>query len=212
MNHEQRTKIVRRDDVKLAARVIRSIGQIEADFYHAAGPVSKRLMTEAVQLVAKTATPPWQVIEAGLSAQIVCPEWKMARGVGTGDMWLELSELSVDEDDHDHSWVAAAVKAGPTQLCIELMFHAGLRDSSKIVLRDDKSIAELSKLGFVRDENDLQFFIPIDISAELLAQGFEQNDLDAALTPVGKSLEKALAAKIELHKLLEGVRAVSKRP
>ncbi|MDO7843764.1 hypothetical protein [Sphingomonas immobilis] len=212
MNHEQRTKIARRDNVQLSARVIRNIAEIEADFYHAAGPVSDRIMLEAVQLITKIATPPWQVIEAGSSAQIVCPEWKMTRGVGIGDMWLELSEFSADEDDRDHSWLAAAVKAGPTQLCIELMFRNGLRDLSKVTLRDDKAVAELLKLGFVRDETDQQFFVPIDIPAELLAQGFEQNDLDAALAPVGKALEKAIAAKGELDKLLEKVRAAAKRP
>lgn len=212
MDHEQRTKAAKAQDPKLAARIVRSIGQIEADFYHAAGPLSERVMREAVQAIGKVATSPWQVIEAGWSAQIVCPEWKMTKGVGTGDMWLELSELSIDdEDDDDHSWLAAAVRAGPTQLCMELIFRKGLQDQAQSVIRDDKAMAALWKLGFVRDETEPRLFIPIDIPAEKLAQSFEQNDLTAGMAPVGKAMSLAIAAKAELDKLLEQVRTAAKR-
>jgi hypothetical protein len=211
MDHEQRAKAANLQDPKWAARVVRSIGQIEADFYHAAGPLSERVMREAVQAIGKIATSPWQIVETGWSAQIVCPEWKMTKGVGTGDMWLELSELVVDEDDDDHSWLAAAVKAGPTQLCIELMFRKGLQDQAQSVIRDDKAMAALWKLGFARDETEPRLFIPIEIPAEKLAQSFEQNDLAAGLAPVGKAISQAIAAKAELDKLLEQVRGAAKR-
>lgn len=213
MDHAQRTKAANQQDPKWAARVVRSIGQIEADFYYASGYLSERLMGEAVQAISKVAKAPWQVVEAGLSAQVVCPEWKMTKGVGTGDMWLELAELVNDEDDEDdHSWLAAAVKAGPTQLCIEVMFRRGLQDQAEAVIRDDKALAAIWKLGFLRSESDLRLFIPIVIEAQRLALiGFEQNDLAAALTPIGKAMEQALAAKAELDKLLEQVRAKAKR-
>lgn len=210
MDHEQRMAAAKRNDPVLAARIVRDISQIEADFYHSAGPLSERIMREAVQAISKVAVAPWQVVEVDWSARIVCPEWKMIRGVGTGDMWLELAELSADEEGYEHSWLAAALKAGPTQLCIAVVFRPGLQDYAAGVLQDDKAVAGLKKLGFVRDDTELLLFVPIDIANELLAQGFEQNDLTAALAPIGKAMSKAIAAKAELDKLLEQVRTAAK--
>lgn len=211
MDHEQRTKISRQHDPEWAGRVVRNIGQIEADFFHVAGPLSERMMTDAVLAIEKVATPPWQVIRSDWSAQVVCPEWKMTRGVGTGDMWLEISELSIDDDENEHSWIAAATKSGFTQLGIELMFRRGLQDHAESVIRDAKAIAALLKLGFTRDESSEALFIPIHIPAEKLAQGFEQNDLDPVLAPFGKAMTQAIAAKPELDKILELVRTAGKR-
>lgn len=211
MDHDQRTKAAKSQDPAWAARVIRNIAQIETDFFHAFDHVSERIMSEAVQAIHKVAMHPWQVVESGMSAQIVCPEWKMTKGVGTGDMWLELAEIGADEDDDERSWLSAAVKAGPTQLGFELTFRRGLQDQAGLIIRDDKAIAALLKLGFARLDAGPSLIVPIDIAAEKLAQGFEQNDLTAALAPVGGSLSKALAAKVELDKFLSQVRLAPKR-
>jgi hypothetical protein len=209
MDHDQRTTASQQQDPVLAARIVRGIADIERDFYFASDILSERLMREAVQAIGKVATAPWQVVEAGWSAQIVCPEWKMTRGVGTGDAWLELTELCTDEEN-DHSWIAAAVKAGPTQMCFELIFRKGLLDFARQVIGNDKALAALWKFGFVRVEDELRLFIPIDIPAEALALGFEQNDLTKALAPIGKAVELALSAKAELDKLVEQVRGLAK--
>lgn len=210
MDHEQRTKAATQQDPKLAARIVRSIGQIEEDHYFASGLLSERLMREAVQAVKKVAIAPWQVVEAEWTAQIVCPEWKMTKGVGTGDAWLELAEVCADEE-RDFTWISAAVGAGPTRLGLELMYRRGLQDTAQAAIRDDKLVAALWKAGMVRDEMEPRLFFPIDIPAEALAQGFETNDLAKALAPVGKAVQHAIAAKAELDKLIEQVRTTAKR-
>jgi hypothetical protein len=169
------------------------------------------MMTQAVLAVEKAAPSPWQVIESDWSAQVVCPEWKMTRGVGTGDMWLEITEVGADEDEYEHTWIAAAARSGPTQIGLELVFRRGLQDHAQAIIGDDKAVAALWKLGFARDETSLLLFIPIHIPAEKLAQGFEQNDLAAAIAPFGKAMSQAIAAKAELDKLLEQVRTAAKR-
>lgn len=118
MDHEQRTKIANLLDPEWAARVVRNIGQIENDFYHAANHLSERLMTEGALAIEKVVKDPWQVVENEWTPQVVCPEWKMVRGVGTGDMWLEVSEISADEEENEHTWIHEAhshqsIAAGP---------------------------------------------------------------------------------------------------
>ena len=66
------------------------------------------------------------------------------------------------------------------------------------------------RAGFMREEAEARLFIPIVIPAEKLAQGFEQNSLDTAMAPVIKAVEQAVAAKAELDKIVEQVRASAK--
>ena len=106
MDHEQRTKVSEQLNPEWAARVVRNIGAIEADFFHASWFLSERMMSEALLAIEKVVTPPWTLVENEWMPQVVCPEWKMARGVGTGDMWLQLSEISHDEDEHEHTWIS----------------------------------------------------------------------------------------------------------
>lgn len=211
MDHEHRAKAANRQDHEWAARVVRTIGQIEADFFHAAGPLSERMMTEGLLAIEKVAKDPWQVIENDWMTQVVCPDWKMTRGVGTGDMWLQVSEISADEEGNEHTWIAAATKTGPSFLCVELVFRRGLQDYAEAIIRDDKAVAALWQQGFARDEESLALFVPIHIPAEKLAQAFEQNDLTATVAPFGKAMAQAIAAKPALDTLLEQVRAAAKR-
>lgn len=211
MDHEQRTKISNQLDPEWAARVVRTIGQIEADFYHAANHLSERLMTEGALAIEKVVKAPWAIVENEWTPQVVCPEWKMLRGVGTGDMWLEVSEISADEEENEHTWIAAATRSGPTQLCVELKFRRGLQEDAEAIIGDAKAIAALIKQGFVRDDDSMALYIPILIPAEKLAQGFEQNDLTPVAEPFGKAMAQAIIAKPALDKLLEQVRAAAKR-
>lgn len=210
MDHEQRTKATNQQDPNWAAKVVRNIGQIEADFFHAAGPVSERIMAEAFLALQKAVTQPWELIENEWATQVVCPEWKMARGVGVGDAWLEVAEISADEEGYEHTWLAAMAQTGPTLLGVQLMFRRGLMDHADTILRDDKAVAALWEKGWARDEASAALFLPIFCPAERIAQGLEQSDLTAAVAPFGKAMADALAAKTELDKLLAKVRAAAK--
>lgn len=211
MNHDHRAKVAKQQDHEWAARVVRTIGQIEADFFHAAGPLSERMMTEGHLAIEKVVKDPWQIIENDWMTQVVCPDWKMARGVGTGDMWLQISEISADEEGNEHTWIAAATKTGPSFLCVALVFRRGLQEYAEAIIRDDKAVGALWQQGFARDEESLALFVPIHIPAEKLAQAFEQNDLTATVAPFGKAMAQAIAAKPALDTLLEQVRAAGKR-
>lgn len=211
MDHEQRTKVANQQDPEWAARVVRSIGQIEGDFFHAAGPLSERMMTEALLAIEKVVPAPWEIVENEWSPQLVCPEWKMTRGVGTGDMWLQVSELSADEDGYEHTWIAAVTKTVPSQLGVELVFRKGLQEHAETAIRDMKAIGPILQKGFARDDDNLALFVPIHIPAEKLAQGFAQNDLTPIVAPFAQAATTALAAKPVLDKLLEQVRTAAKR-
>jgi hypothetical protein len=193
------------DGLERAGAIVRNIQQIEADGELAIGALSERMMLAAVQAITKVAVSPWQVIEVDWTARIVCPEWKMLRGVGTGDAWLELTDIG-PEDEEGFSWIGVAVGVAPTRFGIELVFRPGLQTYAETAIHDDKAVASLLKQGMVRDESAARLFFPIKIEAELLAQGFEQNDLGKAVLPVGKVTENAIAVKADLDRLIGQVR------
>ena len=208
MDHEQRDVAARVQDSEITARIVRNIADIERDFHFASGPLSERLMREMIQSIVKAADNHWIVVEKEPSAFITTPDWKV-NGVGNGDMWLELSEIC--QDELDYSWIAVAVRGGRTQLTLELMFRRGLADAAETMIRNDKAVAALVKLGFVRDQDEPRLFLPIHIQAEALAIGLEQNDLAEALAPIGRAVTVATTAIAELNKLIEQVRTSGKR-
>ena len=147
MDDQQRDLAARLQDSDITARIVRNIADIERDYHFAHGPLGDRLMGEMIQTIVKAATDHWLVVEKEPSAFITTPDWKVT-GVGNGDMWLELSELCSDE--LEHSWIAVAVRGGNTQLCLELMFRRGLAEAAEALIRTDKVVAGLLKLGLDR--------------------------------------------------------------
>lgn len=196
------------DGLERAGTIVRNIRQIEADGELAIGALSERMMQASVRALSKIAVSPWQMIEVDWTARIVCPEWKMVRGVGTGDAWLELTDIG-PEGEEGFSWIGVAVGVAPTRFGLELVFRPGLQAYAETAIRDDKAVASLVKQGMVRDELAARLFFPITIEAELLAQGFEQNDLSKAVLPVGRVIENAIAVKADLDRLIGQVRSAA---
>ena len=208
MDQHEKNLVAQSHDPAVAARIIRNIANVESDWHLASDLLSERMMREVRALVAKTTPKEWKVADSGWSALIVPPDWKMTKGVGKGDAWLEIVEFCDAEDEY--SWIAAAIGVGSTKMGLELVFRNGLLPLAQKVFANDKTLDALLKLGFVRNEAKDQLFLPIKVSGDLLAKGWEENDLDKALAPIGKAVELAISAKAELDKIVEQVRAAAK--
>ena len=210
MDDEEKLLVAQSHDPVIAARVIRNIENVERDWHLASGLLSERLMRDVRELFGKFTPENWKMFLSGWSALIVPPDWKMTRGVGNGDAWLELAEFC-DAEEEEYSWIAAAVGIGSTKMGLELQFRNGLIPFGEALIVNDKAVDALLKLGFVRDAAKERLFIPVKVNADLLAKGYQENDLDKALAPVGKAIELAIAAKPDLDKIVEQVREAAKR-
>ena len=209
MDNEEKLLVTQSHDPVIAARIIRNIESVERDWHLASDLLSDRMMRDVRDILGKLAPESWKFIVSGWSALIVPPDWKMTRGVGNGDAWLELAEICDAEEEY--SWIAAAVGIGSTKMGLELQFRNGLEPFGLVLIANDKAVDALLKLGFVRDDAKERLFLPVTVHADLLAKGFEENDLDKALAPVGKAIELAIAAKPDLDKIVEQVREAAKR-
>lgn len=201
MDSDQKTRDAQSLDPAMAARIVRSIADIERDATFAWGPLSERLMREAAGVMAKAAPQPWTVNGDEWACKLNTPNWKATRGVGQ-DAWLEI--VDVVEDEEDHSWVAVFVAAGPTALGLELKFRPGLQAAAQTLTAKDKAVANVLKEGF--ELRGSRLIIPIAIDAEALAKGCEFNTVDEALEPLRRAVEIATTAKPDLDVLVEAVR------
>jgi hypothetical protein len=209
MDDEEKLLVTQSHDPAIAARVIRNIENVERDWHLASGLLSERMMCDVRVMIGQLTPENWKMCLSGWSALIVPPDWKMTRGVGNGDAWLELAEFCDAEEEY--SWIAAAVGVGSTQIGLELQFRNGLAPFGEALIAKDNAVDALLKLGFVHDDAKERLFIPVKIHADLLAKGFQENDLDKALAPVAKAVELAIAAKPDLDKIVEQVRDAAKR-
>ena len=209
MDNEEKLLVTQSHDPVIAARIIRNIENVERDWHLASDLLSDRMMRDVREILGKLAPESWKFVLSGWSALIVPPDWKMTRGVGNGDAWLELAEICDAEEEY--SWIAAAVGIGSTKMGLELQFRNGLEPFGLTLIANDKAVDPLLKLGFVRDAAKVRLFIPVTVHTGLLAKGFEENDLDKALAPVGKAIELAITAKPDLDKIVEQVREAAKR-
>jgi hypothetical protein len=209
MDKHERELIAMGHDHEMAARIVNNIADIERDYHVAFGPLSDRFMDAAAAAILRAVVEPWKTLSSDMGELIMAPEWKQSRGVGHSDVWLELGEVC-DDEENEYSWIAAAVRAGPTQLVLELTFRRGLVNAANSVFADDKSMAALLKKGFFRNEAKERLFVPIEIPAGLLANGFIENDLTEAVNPISRAVQLAIAAKTELDALIEQVRAKAK--
>jgi hypothetical protein len=209
MDQEQRTELSNRYNPDTAARIVRGISDIQRDFGLAYGPFSEDLSREIVKAMARAIADPWQFFEGDWTATMMLAGWKSARGVNTQDAWLEFGEICAEEDA-SYTWIGAAVGVGPARLGLEFKVRRGLLELAQKAIGNVTKVQALLDAGFVRDEANERFYLPIAMPAEALAMGFEMNDLAEAVAPAARAVELAMAAHAELDAFVESLRADAK--
>ena len=86
----------------------------------------------------------------------------------------------------------------------------GHRDWKALLRSQGPLIDELVDRGFLCDPKtgDVALTIPVDKKA--LVAGFEEEDLEAALEPLGLAIDRIQAARATLDRLVEAIKAARK--
>ena len=201
--NEQRLLAAAKDPA-ISGRIVQGIADLERDYQLAEGYLSDWLIRE-INVAMRSASPvPFEVATTAWSAIITCPDWKPTKRIGRGDVWLEIVEHA--QDENDHTWLAAALGAGPTEMQLELNFRDGLAHYINKLEADQSLMAKFKKKGFKIDLTGRRIYLPIAINANLLAKAFATDDYDDAMAPVREASELGIAAKPEIDQLLQLVR------
>ena len=204
MSTTEQSNLAAAKDAGIVARVVQNIAQVEHDYRLAEGHLSEWLMRMIMMSMKAAAAEPFVVDSTAWSAYLTCPDWKPTKRIGRGDAWLEIVEFARDEQDH--TWLAAAIGAGPTELNLELMFRDGLSHYFVKVEADQGLASKLRKKGFKIDTANQRVYLPIVIKADLLAKALPTDDFENAMAPVREATELGIAAKPEIDLLLKLVR------
>ncbi|RXZ64235.1 hypothetical protein [Pelagerythrobacter rhizovicinus] len=204
MSTTEQNDLAMAKDPEIVGRIVRNITQLERDFRLADGYLSDWLI-RMITISMKVAAPePFTIESTAWSAYLSHPDWKPTKRIGRGDAWLEIVERA--RDDQDHTWIAAALGAGPTELSLELTFREGLSHYFMKLEGDEGLIAKLRKKGFKIDPGGKRVYLPIVINADLLAKALPTDDFEDAMAPVREAVELSIAAKPEIDLLLNLVR------
>ena len=204
MEATEQTNLAAAHDPAVAGRIINTIAQVEQDYLLAESHLSEMVLQEIISAMRRTAPAPFEIASTAWSAIVTCADWKPTKRPGRGDAWLEIVEHA--EDDNDHTWLAAALGAGPTAMHLELNFREGLSHYIDKLKADESLMSKFRKKGFKVDTANKRVYLPLAINAVLLAKAVQENDFDDAMAPAREATELGIAAKPEIDQLLKMVR------
>lgn len=204
MSTTEQSNLAMAKDPSIVTRIVMNIAQLEEDYRLADGLLSDWLMRMIIISMKAAAPGPFVIDNTAWSAYVSHPDWKPTKRIGRGDAWLEIVEFS--RDDQDHTWLAAAVGAGPTELNLELLFRDGLSGYFAKLEGDHGLASKFRKKGFKIDPSNQRVYLPIVIDAGLLSTALPTDDFEEAMAPVRDATELGIAAKPEIDLLLKLVR------
>lgn len=178
---------------ELDCLIVNNIADLEASLTRATDEIDVRLNAEAWSTLkralgeddwyfedAKEPTDAWFAPRAWLE--------KDENGDLDADPWFRLKPL--DARREYHSWLAhyVAPKSDREQMAIVWCWHRFYVEQYKAAsTKADKELQTIRDLGFHQDGREL--FYPIDFKPDVMAEGFQQGDLKAALEPIARAAE-----------------------
>lgn len=209
MDHDGTNLAALQADPALAAKVVAGITELERDYRLAHGPLSDRFMADVQTSMREAAPAEWEVAPHDWTIILRHPTWKPTRGLGHGDMWLQVSEIA--DDEIERTWLGVATGAGGnTLLALELLFRNALKGPATAVTAEKTHADRLKKMGFRKEEDSGRLFAPIVIDKMRLSKGYSENDLTEALLPVREVTATVCGAQLDLDALVEAVRGRAK--
>jgi len=142
----------------------------------------------------------------------MAPEgWRMA-GDADDDFDLYLSFATTDciDGEEPDTWIGHFCGFAGATVRFEFATDAiGQRDWKAILRAETKLTEKLVDRGFLCDPKTGELALRIPVEREALAAGFEENDLETALAPVAKTLDRIKAARDLLDELVRVIREKS---
>jgi|TARA_A100001518_G_C1225622_1_gene73883 hypothetical protein len=186
-------------NTQLSAAIVQHIRDVEAAMNHAENSIDERLSiewNEAFERVFRKND--WYYSDGTPWDGWFCPQrWTSEGGrKRRTEAWFDI--VTLGGDDY-HSWLANFV-AGPPHAALQFSTSGSKSKLLPIYDGEKSAIDRLRGLNFIQEGTTFHLLMQID--AEELAQGFEQNDLSAAIRVFDETamlLEQAMPSFDALH-------------
>jgi hypothetical protein len=184
--------------------------------------IDPALLKESMAIIKKRADEVgwvYKVYDNDLGIILVAPEeWIKRSQGGKGPIflaYLQLSSLAAD-GEFDHKWHLTdflGLEGGATRKAISFWQEVLKPKEWRAVLFNNiATVQALRDLGFTVDEKKGTITLPVRLDSTTLQRGFEDDDLGAALAPVGAAFDLAVQALPHFQILASAALASSKEP
>ncbi|GFE76048.1 hypothetical protein [Novosphingobium sp. TCA1] len=139
-------------------------------------------------------------------------EWRMPQS-DENDCYLSfvLDTVSCIDGHEPETWVGTIAGFAGAGIRFSASTEAlGQRDWKALLRSQGSLIDELIDRGFLFDPKTGDVALTIPVSREALVAGFEEEDLEAALEPLGLAIDRIHAARSPLDRLVEAIKAARK--
>ncbi len=139
-------------------------------------------------------------------------EWRMPKS-DENDCYLSfvLDTVACLDGHEPETWVGTIAGFAGAGIRFSASTDAlGQRDWNALLRSQGPLIDELVDRGFLCDPKTGDVALTIPVSKEALVAGFEEEELESALEPLGLAIDRIHAARTTLDRLVEAIKAARK--
>lgn len=200
------------DTSELDALIVRNIGDVEAALIR--GRELGHSLIEEMGALIERERPDWSValnLDDDVPLKFGPRSW-LNRGENSANCQFHLNEFAGPGGDEEETWLSGLMNVGPAGVSIALYFWSDTFNKKKrwkqLALDRQSVISDLLERGF-RQDSDQWLYLPLVLTPDDVALGFQTGDLDIALKPFGDIVSTIAASVPELETIIERDELVS---
>ena len=200
-------------DGTVSAAIVRHIEELEVALRHSRNVLDPALGKEAGKIIARIKKEfGWEgeVDDALYPVSWFAPrEWQIIGDAGDSfDLYVNFEGTDCIDGEPPETWVAQFLGFAGAGMKMSFGTNSLGRAKWKALLREQTElVTQLAAKGFQCDAREGALVLPVHIDKEALIAGFDDEDLRPALAPIEAAMNRILAAKPLLDKLVKAIRA-----
>lgn len=203
-------------DPVIGAVIVRHIDELEAALRYAHNSM-RPMLAKAVAAVMedKRLALSWAgevVPDFDETLWLAPEEWRIVGDPDDNEFYLSFSLETTPSIDGSEPETWVGIISGFADAGIKFTFGTdalGQREWKALLKTQGSLLVELVDRGFRCDQKTGDLELTIPIARDALAMGFEEDTLEAALSPLGQAIDRIDAARPILDRLVAAIKAIS---
>lgn len=196
-------------DSNLGAKIVQNIEIMEGATAYIYGPIDTLLSKEVARIFgSKQKQFGWEgeQDEEDIASNWIAPAEWMNPGAKKKEFDLRIEFGAMGPVDDISYWLSHFCGVAGTGVGVYLVAGLSTTRLKALIRREDELSKDLLEQGLRFDADNEAYVMPVRIDRDSLAQGFADEDIEAALAPFSEALEKIHGARATLDRFVEAIR------
>ncbi|WP_394227918.1 hypothetical protein [Paracoccus marcusii] len=196
-------------DSNLGAKIVQNIEIMEGATTYVDGPISTTLSKEVARIFgSKQKQFGWEgeQDEEDIESNWIAPAEWMSPGSKKREFDLRFKFGATGPVDDINHWLSHFCGVAGTGVGVYLVAGLTATKLKALIKREEQLPKDLLQQGLKFDADNDAYVLPVRIDRDALAQGFADEDLEAALAPFSEALEKLHRARATCDRFIEAIR------